>query len=62
MSDQMRQAAATGCDTVECRLDYLDPPPVPGDVAAIINAPGMDVIATCRLIHLPFCQLTMELL
>ena len=48
MSDQMRQAVATGCDTVECRLDYLTPPPAPGDVAAILDAPGMDVIATCR--------------
>jgi 3-dehydroquinate dehydratase/shikimate dehydrogenase len=48
MSDQMLQAAATGCDTVECRLDYLSPPPSPGDVAAFLNGPPLDVIATCR--------------
>ena len=48
MADQIRQAASTGCDTVECRLDYLNPPPAPCDVAAILDAPGMDVIATCR--------------
>ena len=48
MADQMLQAAKTGCDTVECRLDYLNPPPAPADVAAIVDAPGMDVIATCR--------------
>ena len=48
MGDQLRQAADTGCDTVEFRLDYLSPPPEPGQVAAILDAPGLDVIATCR--------------
>ena len=48
LADQMSQAAATGCDTVECRIDYLSPPPAPGDVAAIVGACDLDVIATCR--------------
>ena len=48
MARQMRQAAGFGCDTVECRLDYLSPPPSPGDVAGILDAPGLVVIATCR--------------
>jgi len=48
MASQMRQAAEAGCDTVECRLDYLNPIPAPGDIAAIIDSPGPDVIATCR--------------
>ncbi|MBL7220388.1 MAG: shikimate dehydrogenase [Phycisphaerae bacterium] len=48
LSEQMSQAASTGCDTVECRLDYLGPPPGPGDVAAIVGACDLDVIATCR--------------
>ncbi|MDP6545816.1 MAG: shikimate dehydrogenase [Phycisphaerae bacterium] len=48
MADQMLQAAATGCDTVECRLDYLSPPPSPADIAAFLDGPPLDVIATCR--------------
>ncbi|MDP6636586.1 MAG: shikimate dehydrogenase [Phycisphaerae bacterium] len=48
MAEQMRQASVTGCDTVECRLDYLSPAPEPGDVAGILDAAGLDVIATCR--------------
>ena len=48
MADQMLQAAATGCDTVECRLDHLQPPPAPADAAAIVGACDLDVIATCR--------------
>jgi len=48
MAQQLAQAANTGCDTVEYRLDYLTPPPKPGDLPAILEAPGLDVIATCR--------------
>ena len=48
MIDQALQSAETGCDTVELRLDYLRPTPDPNEVAAIVDACGLDVIATCR--------------
>jgi len=48
MIDQMRQAAANGADTVECRLDFLDPPATPGDVERLLADPPVDVIVTCR--------------
>jgi len=48
LAEQMSQAASTGCDTVECRLDYLSPPPGSDDVAALVGACDLDVIATCR--------------
>jgi len=48
MIDQALQSAETGCDTVELRLDYLRPTPDRTEVAAIVDACGLDVIATCR--------------
>jgi 3-dehydroquinate dehydratase / shikimate dehydrogenase len=48
MFDQMSQAVSAGCDTLECRLDYLAATPGPSDVAMIIGACELDVIATCR--------------
>jgi len=48
MIDQMRQAASNGADTVECRLDFLDPPATPTDVASLLDDPPADVIVTCR--------------
>jgi len=48
MVDQMRLAAAGGADTVECRIDFLDPPATGDDVARLLGAPPVDVIVTCR--------------
>jgi len=48
MLEQMTLASAGGCDAVECRLDYLTPPPSPPQAAELISRLDPDVIATCR--------------
>jgi len=48
MRRQMRQAVEAGADTVECRLDYLDPPPDEDQLERLLADAPADVIVTNR--------------
>jgi len=44
----METAAALGADTVECRLDFLCPPPQAAQLEQLLTCPPLEVIVTCR--------------
>lgn len=48
MRAEMVAAAAEGADMVECRLDYLQPPPDDAQLAELLQNPPCPVVATCR--------------
>ncbi|MGA2265844.1 MAG: shikimate dehydrogenase [Phycisphaerae bacterium] len=48
MRADMVAAAAAGADTVECRLDLLQPAPNERTLRSLLADPPLEVIATCR--------------
>ncbi|MBN1554841.1 MAG: shikimate dehydrogenase [Phycisphaerae bacterium] len=48
MRAEMVAAVAEGADMVECRLDYLDPPPDDEQLADLLRDAPCAVLATCR--------------